>query len=467
MDGTRTFLMWGRGHLPRVLGGCAALAVAQMRFPGSSILQSVVFAELIWYAYMCAERKRFDPPSVTPNLDYKERQRVWRNCLQAVPDVSTFMRGWFDRAPLETITLNDCKRWLAWGFWGKHLEDMEQQDMVQVHEMVADLERDHNLKFSEKGCGQNARLLAFDREPFSSRHYPLLLYALTHGVVGSATTWLLRSRGFERQHAKGLSYWVRPGSSADTTLTPIVFVHGIGIGLLPYLGIIDGLIETGAPVVLSDLPFISLKVCTQVPDRHQTVASMRQVLQNNGMDRAMFVGHSFGTAICTWMVKHAPDMVVSVALLDPIVMLLNMSHCLHSFIYRRKDLSFIEELLRKDTFICHTLRRRFWWYEAILFVQDLQIPSLIVTSEHDSNMPVKEIHYHIDKELATNACRFPPRVIDIKEQGHGGFLSCESTRQMVVDEIASVWKESLSPKQMKKSLSRADTVEMEHEMDGQ
>lgn len=191
--------MWGRGHLPRVLGGCAALAVAQMRFPGSSILQSVVFAELIWYAYMCAERKRFDPPSVTPNLDYKERQRVWRNCLQAVPDVSTFMRGWFDRAPLETITLNDCKRWLAWGFWGKHLEDMEQQvlahvplrtllptrfnlqasrqrlkdfclqDMVQVHEMVADLERDHNLKFSEKGCGQNARLLAFDREPFSSR----------------------------------------------------------------------------------------------------------------------------------------------------------------------------------------------------------------------------------------------------------------------------------------------------------
>eukprot|EP00961_Rhodomonas_salina_P035746 480715-Rhodomonas_salina.1 len=191
---------------------------------------------------MCAERKRFDPPSVTPNLDYKERQRVWRNCLQAVPDVSTFMRGWFDRAPLETITLNDCKRWLAWGFWGKHLEDMEQQDMVQVHEMVADLERDHNLKFSEKGCGQNARLLAFDREPFSSsrnsidwvvsrRHYPLLLYALTHGVVGSvsyvfllrqamffcfarhltmcgrqATTWLLRSRGFERQHAKGLSY---------------------------------------------------------------------------------------------------------------------------------------------------------------------------------------------------------------------------------------------------------------------
>eukprot|EP00961_Rhodomonas_salina_P167035 2250966-Rhodomonas_salina.1 len=29
-------------------------------------------------------------------------------------------------------------------------------------------------------------------------------------------------------------------------------------------------------------------------------------------------------------------------------------------------------------------------------------------------MPVKEIHYHIDKELATNACRFPPRVIDIK-----------------------------------------------------
>jgi hypothetical protein len=36
-----------------------------------------------------------------------------------------------------------------------------------------------------------------------------------------------------------------------------VFVHGIGVGLLVYLPLIDALLETGHPLLLPEIPYVS------------------------------------------------------------------------------------------------------------------------------------------------------------------------------------------------------------------
>ena len=76
-------------------------------------------------------------------------------------------------------------------------------------------------------------------DPFFTMHRPLLLYGLTMGLNDSATSWLLNGYGFVHQKSGTLSYWVRSCGKPNHHLDPnprlpVVFVHGIGIGVSPY-----------------------------------------------------------------------------------------------------------------------------------------------------------------------------------------------------------------------------------------
>lgn len=64
------------------------------------------------------------------------------------------------------------------------------------------------------------------------KHRPLIVYLATHvlvnAVLGNAVMYSL---GFRRYHAAHITYWRRPGQ-AQASGPPVVFVHGIGLGLI-------------------------------------------------------------------------------------------------------------------------------------------------------------------------------------------------------------------------------------------
>ena len=89
----------------------------------------------------------------------------------------------------------------------------------------------------------------------------------------------MRARGFTKFKEGALAYWYHPGDGCggdgcavdDATAgvsegrTPLVFVHGVGLGPLPYIGFIEKLLEgddpkeeattTGQPTIVVELPF--------------------------------------------------------------------------------------------------------------------------------------------------------------------------------------------------------------------
>lgn len=93
--------------------------------------------------------------------------------------------------------------------------------------------------------------------------YPLGFHLLVLGFTEIPLRVMLANRGFEKRSIGPLGYYYHPGDVESQSLragnnkVPIVFVHGIGVGLLPYVKMVDLFLETGRPIFLPEIPYVS------------------------------------------------------------------------------------------------------------------------------------------------------------------------------------------------------------------
>jgi hypothetical protein len=107
--------------------------------------------------------------------------------------------------------------------------------------------------------------------------YPLGFHLLMLAATEIPLRVLLERRGFERRCVGPVSYYFHSGRNDSTTSleddglsgiyglppreprkqVPNVFVHGIGVGLIAYLQLIDALLESGRSLFLPEIPYVS------------------------------------------------------------------------------------------------------------------------------------------------------------------------------------------------------------------
>jgi hypothetical protein len=107
--------------------------------------------------------------------------------------------------------------------------------------------------------------------------YPLGFHMLVLGGTEISLRMMLKRRGFTRSCVGPVAYWHYPGrdmgpsmnGSADSygvyglppqkppKKIPIVFVHGIGVGLISYIALIDLLLLDGRPILMPEIPYVS------------------------------------------------------------------------------------------------------------------------------------------------------------------------------------------------------------------
>ncbi len=106
-----------------------------------------------------------------------------------------------------------------------------------------------------------------------------------------------------------------PGSAGRT---PILFVHGVGLGVLPYLNFLLRLSSLDRPVVAVEVRHLSMRVCLDVPEEDEVVAGIAAALARHGVRRAHVVAHSYGTFMASRLVQLHRPVVASMTLLDPV-----------------------------------------------------------------------------------------------------------------------------------------------------
>ena len=214
-----------------------------------------------------------------------------------------------------------------------------------------------------------------------------------------------------------IPYWYRPHRSC--TKLPILFIHGIGIGLLPYIPFLRELVAQDPDVgilAIEILP-ISMRITAPPLDRDAMCAAISRILSAHGLHRVVLAGHSYGTAVSAHLLHRqwgsvdpllnplttqtphnasqpphestsghhvigednsntgsSSDLIAATLLIDPIPFLLHYPAVAYNFVYRQPRHANEWQLwffASREPDTARALSRHFFWFECILFREDV------------------------------------------------------------------------------------------------
>ncbi|KAH8674283.1 hypothetical protein BX600DRAFT_378444 [Xylariales sp. PMI_506] len=392
------------------LGGVVAIA-----HPISIFIEIIGLIELLFlllfflpYRSFLQKWQPYKPPPLSP----PERARLFAKALSLVPDGELFVRKWMLNVPLEEVRRENVKDWLMWalferdssgGYVGAEVDAELEQYLEEIEERLG-------LHFEPGRNDVEVLRLSFD--PVIIQHRSLLFYSMI-GLLDTLMTFYQLATGwkyyrqpastlfkvfpirltnllpFTPSAAPGMSYWYRPHKSK--TQRPVVFIHGLGIGLIPYMFWLRTLPPDVGVLAVEMLP-ISGRVTSYplaaTPELGNMIAAciaQQRALQNDGSwDDFVLIGNSYGTLLMNTLLQNrevAPR-VAACVLIDPVSLLLHLPDVAYNFTRRSPRRSRhgrpghanewqIWWASATDAGTAHALARRLCWRESLLWRETL------------------------------------------------------------------------------------------------
>ncbi|KAI8988526.1 hypothetical protein BDF20DRAFT_905061 [Mycotypha africana] len=278
-------------------------------------------------------------PSVAPNP--KERMELYKLCVSNTDDPRVWLTGWFYLAddPAKNPKFADIYRenvaeWFSWGFFASSMEDVlnDESATEDLITMLDDFENKYNVHFKD-GFNENVVAYRLTLDPVHAYHRPLAFYTLVmfltslfgfycqfvlkltkYGPENRSNIWsLIEPQQIPAFHNRGrwshcnqgrsadsspencqmkedspnkVPYWFRDG---DRSLKPIVFIHGIGAGVMCYFFFLLKLLKTNAPIFFVELPYVSMQCTEDVPTMQETVCDLQNMLKRHHSKDAVFI----------------------------------------------------------------------------------------------------------------------------------------------------------------------------------
>lgn len=160
-----------------------------------------------------------------------------------------------------------------------------------------------------------------------------------------------------RSPAKTITYWHRPHTSKERL--PILFIHGIGIGLYPYANFLaeinvrhDKASSDGqVGIIALELMPISSRITSEAISKKDMCEEVRRILDAHGWKKFVLVSHSYvtppyssslsvltissyGSVIATHLL-HTPDIaqrIGPIIFIDPVSFLLHLPDVAYNFV---------------------------------------------------------------------------------------------------------------------------------------
>jgi len=242
--------------------------------------------------------------------------------------------------------------------------------------------------------------------------YPLGFHLLMLSATEIPLRVLLKRRGFDRRCIGPVTYYYHPGKELasmegenvevfglppreSSKQVPNVFIHGIGIGFIAYMPLIDALLDTGRPLLLCEIPYVSAFRPWQSPNSVLSPAvvasTLTAMLAFHGFSKGIFIGHSYGTSWLSNVCKYAPAAVAGLLFLDPICFCLHLPRLTTNFVYHRPDPGAIAFTVRTDMMVSWTIQRAFPWTWIALFLDQIHVPCTVFLSEEDALVPAEKV----------------------------------------------------------------------------
>ncbi|KAF8595798.1 hypothetical protein BDV93DRAFT_528420, partial [Ceratobasidium sp. AG-I] len=400
------------------------------------VLTAYASIECTFYLFVYLPRKRhLQKPTVhPPRMPQPERRALMLRCHENIADPEAFFDGWYlpSISSDKTIRRENVVEWILWGLFSAGPEALSEPGVEEEVEEYMEMYEKVLGKKIPPGRNPDLKSIRLTMDEVVIYHRPFLWYLIVLGVDTFVTTWLLRS-GFKhyttsqsifpprpdslfsnRSPSKLLSYWYRPASPQLPLTTdhypPLLFLHGIGIGLLPYVAMLNGYSKKhlDTPIIVPEILSISFRLTRSPLSQEEFGESLVEIFNFHNIRDYAVVGHSYGTALAAGLIRatmpppksptpstpsttsavvhdsppSSPTSLAllklpppsSITLLDPIPILLHLPSVARNFLYRPPHHGNEHELYYfacTDPGVAHSLARHFFWTNIILWREDL------------------------------------------------------------------------------------------------
>lgn len=407
------------------------------------LLEGWLLLECLFYLTYRRHLKRLQsfyphhPDSYT--LGPRQRFEMFRKCVHSLNDIQEYISGWFLGTPFNQIRRENIREFLAWAFFIRDLGELQESSsgsdeaiLRELDQMIDSMTECYGIRFPP-GYNPQAKCMRLNLDTMEPRHKPFLYYAILQALSLAFELYCTRVLGFKKYLAHSspqillgawksgasnnavvkekIPYWFRPASALATSETdlqsPIVLIHGIGVGLFGYLNYLNKLLKgCGRPIIMIELPHVSSlmfpiwhKTIEDVPTADEMCDFVERIMIRHGFlcptpsssssatsqsessslpqvirPFATFIGHSMGSTVLAWIIKRKPHLVRKAIFIDPVCFLLHLPDIAYNFVYR-KPKTFVEWLLwwfaSRELYVTWTLNRCFYWFQNILFANEI------------------------------------------------------------------------------------------------
>ena len=267
----------------------------------------------------------------------REWTKIWQNSLESVEDPRMWFSSWFlNDAKFEDISLEDAKDFVTWAMYQNVPESLNDKELFELNKSISQIEIFANHKFPLRGDKKPLISMRTSLETFKGYHKPLAFYLITQGLFGKVMEKDLKLNGFISDTTiSPFRYFIKKPMDNDDAFYPIVFIHGVG-GLPAYLKLIKSVISKISPkypFILVEMPYVSLHVSPTVPSVDDHVEFVRKVLHKNGYSKGIFIGHSWGSNIVSWLVQSDHSIISTAIFLDPVCFMLQLRGLYYYYYY--------------------------------------------------------------------------------------------------------------------------------------
>ncbi|CAJ1328003.1 unnamed protein product [Effrenium voratum] len=383
--------------------------------------------------------KKVGSQNMAPAVLLSEQERV---TVESALDNAELMAlkhaeisGWFfDRrtgerwlaAKVAEICRGNLAEWMAWAFFHCTPDEVPPQRREEMTKLIEEGVQWAGVDFPP-GYNPHVQAMRLTMDPIPSEHRPLAYYIVTALAMPVVNGYNLEHLGFHAHRSGTLWYWLRRGRGRQGAEPPLVFCHGVGVNLLPYVHFINELLRQvprGKDIFLVSLPHISMRIKEDVPSSTEMVACLRDMLASWEHSSAHFIGHSFGSIVVAWMARNAKEMVSVATFLDPVCFLLIKPDVCYNFMYRQPQTAtqlLMHYFVARELFIAHSLSRNFFWHQNLLWPEELDMPCMVMLSGEDSIVPAHSVRRYltgwIQKIRANKQDTF--RLLWFPNLGHG------------------------------------------------